>query len=187
MGRGLRLKGVPMAKSVSEDLVAKVRKQMRNLQGHFLVATLAPRDPAEPAPPQFEPDELSSEVVNTRQAVLHFCQAQALQFNSLRYAQFSTMRLIQEMVRPAPKADSGGATYCVAGCLRGRSDDGSMMIGCDVCDNWYHTACLATFLGAQPAGEDDSFVCPLCVESKADAYLSDLGLGSLDQDFMEAT
>ena len=34
----------------------------------------------------------AAEVVNTRQAVLHFCQAQALQFNLLRYAQFSTMR-----------------------------------------------------------------------------------------------
>ena len=45
-----------------------------------------------------------------------------------------------------------------------------MMIGCDVCDNWYHTACLATFLGVQPAGEEDLFVCPLCVESKADAF-----------------
>ena len=125
---------------------------------------------------QFE-EAHSCEVVNTRQALLHFCQTQALQFNSLRYAQFSTMRIIQEIVSPAPKADDGGPAYCLAGCLRGRADDGSMMIACDVCDNWFHPGCLASLLGGMPEGEDDSFACPLCVESKADAYLDGLGLG----------
>lgn len=49
-----------------------------------------------------------------------------------------------------------------------------MMIACDVCDNWYHPGCLPA--AHVPAG-DDSFVCPFCVDAKADVYISD-GLGS---------
>ena len=152
------------------DLVAKVRKQMRNLQGHFLVATLAPPSDGERETPQFEP-AVSRPVVDTRQAMLHFCQSRALQFNSVRYAQFSTMRLLQEMLHPAPKAAEGGAAYCLPDCLRGRADDGSMMIACDMCDNWYHTGCLAK--AHQPESKDDSFVCPPCVNTKAKAYIAE--------------
>ena len=43
-GRSMRLKGLPMCTSISADLVAQVRKQMRHMAGHFLVATLAPLD-----------------------------------------------------------------------------------------------------------------------------------------------
>ena len=144
---------------------------MRHLQGHFLVATLAEPGPGAEPLAQFEPP-VSHEVVNSRQALLHFCQTRALQFNSLRYAHFSTMRILQEMLHPAPKAEEGGAAYCLPGCLRGRQDDGSMMIACDVCDNWFHTGCLAHH--TVPSGEDESFVCPLCVESKAEVYLGGL-------------
>ena len=49
-----------------------------------------------------------------------------------------------------------------------------MMIACDVCDNWYHTGCLAFHKATLPSDADDSFVCAPCVEMKADAYLSDL-------------
>ena len=46
-GRSMRLKGLPMCKSISADLVAQVRKQMRHMAGHFLVATLAPLEEGE--------------------------------------------------------------------------------------------------------------------------------------------
>ena len=42
------------------------------------------------------------------------------------------------------------------------------MIGCDVCDGWYHPGCLMQ----PPENADDPFVCPICVEGKAESYLS---------------
>ena len=73
------------------------------------------------------------------------------------------MRLIYEMLHPSPKpSEASEALYCLPGCARHRIDDGSMMIGCDVCDNWYHPPCLPPHM--VPA-DDDSFVCPLCLPS----------------------
>jgi len=165
--RSQRLKGLPMMKSVSEDLVNKVQKQMRRLQGHFLVATFTPPGPSEVQPEMGEDEEdISFEVVNSRQAMLHHCMRHALQFNSVRYAQYSTMMLFHEMLHPmAPTSNQ--ACYCLPSCMRGRADDGSMMIACDVCDNWFHPGCVQDHV---PTGED-SFVCPLCVEAKT-AYIS---------------
>ena len=108
-------------------------------------------------------------MASTRQALLQFSQAQSLQFNSLRFAQYSTMCLLWEVLHPAPKPEGGctegGGTYCVPGCRRGRLDDGSVMIGCDVCDGWYHPGCLMH----PPENADDPFVCPICVEGKAES------------------
>ena len=105
---------------------------MRRLQGHFLIAALAPLDKSEAAAAAAweassacEPT-VSHEVVNTRQAFLHFCQAQGLRFSSLRYAQYSTMMLLYEIVHPAPPAPP--PTYCLPSCHRGRVDDGSLML-----------------------------------------------------------
>ena len=64
--RSLRLKGLPMSKSVSEDLVAKVCKQMRHLQGHFLVATLAELPADTPPLEQFD-GEVSYKITDSRQ------------------------------------------------------------------------------------------------------------------------
>lgn len=100
-GRSLRLKGLPLSKSVSEDLVNRVQKQMRRLQGHFLVATLAPLRADELPPPSGHEDPITFEVVSSRQTVLHYCMSNALQFNSLRYAQYSTMVLLYEMLHPS--------------------------------------------------------------------------------------
>jgi len=169
--RPQRLKGLSMNKfgagAKSEDLVNKVQKQMRRLQGHFLVAKLAPLDEAgEAGAAEAEASPLvSHDVVNTRQALLHHCMRHALQFNSLRYAQYSTMMLVHEMLHPS---GSDAAHYCLPGCLRGRVDDGSMMVACDACDNWFHPGCLPE---AHIPSSDDSFVCPLCVEAKAEVYL----------------
>jgi E1A/CREB-binding protein len=88
---------------------------------------------------------------------------------SSNFAQYSTMCLLWEVLHPAPKPEGGctegGGTYCVPGCRRGRLDDGSVMIGCDVCDGWYHPGCLMH----PPENADDPFVCPICVEGKAES------------------
>ncbi|KAK3602912.1 hypothetical protein CHS0354_039328 [Potamilus streckersoni] len=43
-------------------------------------------------------------------------------------------------------------------------DDGSPMIGCDVCDDWYHWPCVN--IKVEPASEDQWF-CPKCVRPSA--------------------
>ena len=54
-------------------------------------------------------------------------------------------------------------TYCLPNCLRNRTDDGSMMIACDACDNWLHPGCLGD---AAVTTDDESFVCPACLETQ---------------------
>jgi len=53
--------------------------------------------------------------------------------------------------------------YCVPGCIRNRRDDGSLMIGCDACDCWYHPDCLARPPVDAEDDEDTPWVCPPCV------------------------
>jgi hypothetical protein len=155
---------------------------MRRLQGHFLVATLAPLGDGEAAEPELAADSPSYEVSSTRQALLHHCMRLGLQFNSLRYAQYSTMMLIYEMLHPtAANATESPCRYCLPDCKRGRADDGSIMIACDICDNWFHPGCLSDRF-SNPG--DDSFVCPLCVDAKADVYVNgELASCSLLGDF----
>jgi len=172
-----------MCKSESEDLVHKVQKQMRRLAGHFLVATFSPLGPDQEPRPEEEAGsrQISYEVVNSRQALLHHCMRHALQFNSLRYAQYSTMQILYEMFNPSTPA-AAAACYCTTTCLRGRADDGTMMIACDVCDGWYHPACVQDHV---PTG-DESFVCPMCVEAKAEYINDEFCLdGVLTSDLME--
>jgi len=176
--RSQRLKGLPMNKSGSEDLVNKVQKQMRRLQGHFLVANFSPLPDGQEPQADDEPT-VSYEVVNSRQAMLHHCMRHALQFNSLRYAQYSTMMILYEML--VPTVASSGGSYCLPTCARGRADDGSMMIACDVCDNWFHTGCLDEV----PNG-DESFVCPLCVDAKT-AYIEGEFAGDAFSELMAST
>jgi len=58
-----------MSKSVSEDLVAKVQKQMRRFSSHFLVATLANVDESLSSLADLLKDEnhVQYAVVNSRQ------------------------------------------------------------------------------------------------------------------------
>merc|ERR1711911_416068 len=44
-----------------------------------------------------------------------------------------------------------------------RQDDGSPMIGCDSCDDWYHNACLKIL--TVPTGE---WYCPKCEKKRND-------------------
>lgn len=80
------------------------------------------------------------------------------------------MMLVDEMLNPSDTAQMG-ALYCLPTCERGRADDGSMMVACDACDNWFHPGCCGG--SAVSSADDDSFVCPLCLESQADEYLND--------------
>ena len=50
----------------------------------------------------------------------------------------------------------------------GKQDDGSPMIGCDECDDWYHWMCVG--IQQEPADNQDWF-CPRCVAKKAGMYL----------------
>ncbi|CAB4058774.1 TAF3 [Lepeophtheirus salmonis] len=45
----------------------------------------------------------------------------------------------------------------------GKQDDGSPMIGCDKCDDWYHWACVG--ISAEPAENQDWF-CTRCMAKK---------------------
>ena len=51
-------------------------------------------------------------------------------------------------------------SYCVESCTRGRVEDGSFMVGCDLCDGWYHGSCVG--VSKDDANCLESYVCPLC-------------------------
>ncbi len=51
----------------------------------------------------------------------------------------------------------------------GKQDDGSPMIGCDECDDWYHWMCVG--IQSEPADNQDWF-CPRCVAKNSSNFLS---------------
>jgi len=54
--------------------------------------------------------------------------------------------------------ESGNKVWICPAC--GKQDDGSPMIGCDKCDDWYHWLCVG--INAEPSENQDWF-CPRCV------------------------
>lgn len=54
------------------------------------------------------------------------------------------MVLLYEILHPDHPASA--PAYCLPSCGRGRVDDGSIMLGCDFCDSWFHPACLQASL-----------------------------------------
>ena len=71
----------------------------------------------------------------------------------IMYKSLDALRLHERKAHP----------YCVPGCIRNRRDDGSLMIGCDACDCWYHPDCLARPPVDAEDDEDTPWVCPPCV------------------------
>lgn len=59
----------------------------------------------------------------------------------------------------------GREIWICPGC--GKQDDGSPMIGCDSCDDWYHWVCVN--IHQEPADED--WFCPRCRARKSGSFL----------------
>ncbi|KAL3910201.1 MAG: hypothetical protein SGPRY_009144, partial [Prymnesium sp.] len=127
-------KKVPIEKLVhmdSKEVVQKAQQEMQHLKRHFLVVVLA--DPEGERQEDKDP-VISTDLTDSRQTFLGQCQMCHWQFNTLRHAQYSTMMILNHIHnKPA---------YCMETCTRGRVEDGSFMVGCDVCDNWYHGDCI---------------------------------------------
>jgi len=135
----------------AEEVVQRAQTEIQHLKRHFLVARLKDLDGL----PNTDLDpEVTNELANSREVLLGHCQASHWQFNSVRYAQYSTMMLLNNFHRK-PR-------FCVPTCTRGRKEDGSKMVGCDVCDNWFHTSCLG--LSDEQAETMKSYVCASCAE-----------------------
>ena len=67
-------------------------------------------------------------------------------------------------------------SYCVEDCQRGRVEDGSFMVGCDVCDNWYHGDCVG--ISKDEANTMDSYLCARCRALDESGGLDEGGGGS---------
>ena len=73
--------------------------------------------------------------------------------------------VVQESVGYYVDAEGNQIWICPA-C--GKPDDGSPMIGCDECDDWYHWICVG--IQQEPADNQDWF-CPRCVQKKTSMYI----------------
>jgi len=145
----------------SRDVVQKAQQEMQHLKRHFLVVVL--HDP-EGEPQKDEDPVISTDLTDSRQTFLGQCQMCHWQFNSLRHAKYSTMMILNQI--------HNKPSYCVEDCQRGRVEDGSFMVGCDVCDNWYHGDCVG--ISKDEANQMESYLCRRCYE-KGEAA------GSLDE------
>merc|ERR1712212_1072578 len=62
--------------------------------------------------------------------------------------------------------EAGNMVWICPAC--GKQDDGSPMIGCDQCDDWYHWLCVG--INAEPQENQDWF-CTRCMAKKQGLYL----------------
>merc|ERR1739842_109229 len=62
--------------------------------------------------------------------------------------------------------ESGNKVWICPAC--GKQDDGSPMIGCDKCDDWYHWLCVG--INSEPSENQDWF-CTRCMAKKQGLYL----------------
>ena len=61
----------------------------------------------------------------------------------------------------------GNTVWICPGC--GKLDDGSSMIGCEICEDWYHFICIG--IGPDPAA-NQYWYCPRCVVRKTNWFLA---------------
>jgi E1A/CREB-binding protein len=134
----------------AKDVVQKAQQEMQHLKRHFLVVVFTSLA-GEPA--KDEDPVISTDLTDSRQTFLGQCQMCHWQFNTLRHAQYSTMMILNHI--------HNKPSYCVDACSRGRVEDGSFMVGCDMCDNWYHGDCVG--VSKEEANTLDSYLCPNCV------------------------
>lgn len=57
---------------------------------------------------------------------------------------------------------SGEKIWICPACAQ--QDDGSPMIGCDICDDWYHWPCVDI---VEEPEEDEQWYCPKCRPTKS--------------------
>jgi len=144
--------GFKLQKLNSREVVDRAQQEIQHLKRHFLVAKLQPLD----GPPKTDLDpEISNDLANSREVLLGHCQVSHWQFNNERYAQYSTMMLLNHFQRK-PRL------FCIPTCRRGRKEDGTQMVGCDVCDNWFHIECVN--LTPEQAQVMKNFICTQCAE-----------------------
>jgi len=148
----------------AKDVVQKAQQEMQHLKRHFLVVVLT--DPEEP-PKKDEDPVISIDLTDTRQNFLGQCQHQHWQFNTLRHAQYSTMMILQHI--------HNKPSYCLESCARGRVEDGSFMVGCDMCDNWYHADCVG--VSKEAAASMNEYLCPRCKSGPSPGGGSSGGMG----------
>ena len=69
-----------------------------------------------------------------------------------------------KIVAKAPEVVSADASGPVVYCLCRAEDDGSMMILCETCEDWFHPRCVGlTIRAAKQLGDDDiPYLCPTC-------------------------
>jgi|MDSY01.2.fsa_nt_gb hypothetical protein len=83
---------------------------------------------------------------------------------------------ISQERRLAAMIEDEGARYCIC---KGPSD-GSFMIGCDHCDEWYHGRCVgvSTAVGDALAANAQQYMCPMCSEKNGTEYKYQIGPAS---------
>jgi len=148
----------------AKDVVQKAQQEMQHLKRHFLVVVM--NDPDE-APKRDEDPVISTDLTDTRQSFLGQCQMCHWQFNSLRHAQYATMMILQHI--------HNKPSYCLESCGRGRVEDGSFMVGCDQCDNWYHGDCVG--ISKEQASTLTEYICPRCKDKAGASHSSGGGGG----------
>jgi len=145
-----KLEPSKMLRMDSKDVVQKAQQEMQHLKRHFLVVIFKDLDDGSPA--KDEDPVISTDLTDSRQTFLGQCQMAHWQFNSLRHAQYSTMMILNHI--------HNKPSYCLETCSRGRVEDGSFMVGCDNCDQWYHGECVGVSKDA--ANSLESYLCPRC-------------------------
>ena len=84
----------------------KLREIFEPMKQSFLIALLAPTD----EPCHADPDEpLENDLCDSRQSFLNACQANHLQFDTLRRAKHSTTMLCYSLHNPQPIAEADAA------------------------------------------------------------------------------
>lgn len=81
-------------------------------------------------------------------------------------------------------------TFCLASaiedkghrhCFCGGANDGTFMLGCDKCDEWFHGRCV--HINKEHGSKLDSWLCPRCKGDEID--LNNLNLGGFTSDYVE--
>jgi len=153
-----------LARLDSQHILTKCQEELQKIDGLFLVARMRPLGPNEVMNTLIAEPILNA-TTNFREAFVGKSQTQHWQFDSLHFAKYSTMMLLHNL-HTSPKP-----TYCLPNCKRGRAEDDTFMICCDVCEQWYHGECV----GLKDKTEADSIGHYTCMSCQTGGGLLDMG------------